>query len=371
MFKAQRKMWYVLRVTIAAVVIASLMCTSAFASPQENDASGDHLGAGMGSAEVLDITFEEACEMAGVDPLSLGDSSVTEEKLSVRSLKPSKYRTLMEYAMQYRGWSYLWAGKYPSQGGFDCSGLVTWCYDKALGATIDGWYTNASRLYADYCKVVPASEAKPGDLVFWRGTYGSDVDYISHVGIYCGGDICYAAGDPIGFYRISSLRNIHGDRAQFFFGSLREVDDGTVDASDGIIMHRVYNPNSGEHFYTASAQERDVLMSRGWRYENIGWIAPSYSNTPVYRLYSGTDHHYTRSAAERDSLVRAGWRYEGIGWYSADEHGTPLYRHFNPNVQPWAPSNNAGSHHYTSSRAESSALTRAGWHDEGVGWYGL
>ncbi|HCK87514.1 MAG TPA: hypothetical protein DHW39_01760, partial [Erysipelotrichaceae bacterium] len=48
-------------------------------------------------------------------------------------------------------------------------------------------------------------------------------------------------------------------------------------------MYRLYNPNSGEHFYTAKAKERDVLASIGWQYEGIGWYAPKESNTPVYR----------------------------------------------------------------------------------------
>ena len=52
---------------------------------------------------------------------------------------------------------------------------------------------------------------------------------------------------------------------------------GTVD------MLRLYNPNSGEHFYTADTVEKDDLISKGWKYEGVGWIAPTKSNTPVYR----------------------------------------------------------------------------------------
>lgn len=135
-------------------------------------------------------------------------------------------------------------------------------------------------------------------------------------------------------------------------------------------MHRLYNPNSGEHFYTASAQERDVLVSAGWSYEDVGWIAPASSKTPVFRLYSGTDHHYTSSAAERDALVMSGWSDEGIGWYSDDAKGIPLYRQFNPNVDPAAPTNNSGSHNYTISQSENDFLCSNGWQGEGIGWYG-
>ena len=133
-------------------------------------------------------------------------------------------------------------------------------------------------------------------------------------------------------------------------------------------MHRLYNPNSGEHFYTASAAERDYLVKVGWRSEGIGWYAPlsSISKTPVYRLYNPNagDHHYTMSSAERYMLVKAGWRYEGIGWYSDDARGVPLYRQYNPNAR-------TGTHNYTVNKAENDMLVRIGWRAEGIGWYGV
>ena len=139
----------------------------------------------------------------------------------------------------------------------------------------------------------------------------------------------------------------------------------------GSVMYRLYNPNSGEHFYTASGNERDGLVKVGWKYESLGWIAPTTSKTPVYRLYSGTDHHYTTSAKEKDNLVKAGWKYEGIGWCSDDAKGVPLYRQFNPNVNPKAKRNNSGSHNYTTSKAENDKLVGLGWKAEGIGWYGV
>jgi hypothetical protein len=131
-------------------------------------------------------------------------------------------------------------------------------------------------------------------------------------------------------------------------------------------MYRLYNPNSGEHFYTAGEVERNTLMSLGWSYEGIGWYAPSSSKTPVYRLYNPNsgDHHYTTSAGERNALRQAGWSFEGIGWYSDDAMGVPLYRQYNPNAT-------TGSHNYTTSKAENDALVAAGWVAEGIGWYGL
>lgn len=131
-------------------------------------------------------------------------------------------------------------------------------------------------------------------------------------------------------------------------------------------MFRMYNPNSGEHFYTASAYERDHLKSVGWNYEGIGWVAPLRSNTPVYRLYNPNagDHHYTVSAYERDELVKAGWNDEGIGWYSDDSMRTAVLRQYNPNAK-------TGAHNFTVSRSENDMLVGVGWHEEGIGWYAV
>ena len=132
-------------------------------------------------------------------------------------------------------------------------------------------------------------------------------------------------------------------------------------------MYRLYNPNSGEHFYTASTFERDVLNNIGWNYEGVGWYAPYYSGTPVYRLYNPNagDHHYTMSVYERDSLIEAGWNYEGVGWSSADaETGVPLLREYNPNAT-------TGTHNYTTSQFEHDSLIDAGWNDEGIAWYAV
>lgn len=130
-------------------------------------------------------------------------------------------------------------------------------------------------------------------------------------------------------------------------------------------MHRLYNPNSGEHFYTATTGEKNHLVKVGWRYEGIGWIAPS-SGHAVYRLYNPNagDHHYTMNANEKNHLVKVGWRYEGIGWYSDIKMTVPLYRAYNPNAK-------AGSHNYTVNYAEQKNLLRVGWRDEGIAWYGI
>ena len=131
-------------------------------------------------------------------------------------------------------------------------------------------------------------------------------------------------------------------------------------------MYRMYNPNSGEHFYTADINERNDLISYGWNYEAVGWIAPVKSSVPVYRLYNPVagEHHYTKDAAERDMLVSKGWNYESIGWYSDEDKTVPLYRQYNPNQY-------ACNHNYTTYIDEKNYLISIGWSDEGISWYGL
>lgn len=135
------------------------------------------------------------------------------------------------------------------------------------------------------------------------------------------------------------------------------------DKKDVITIYRVYNPNSGEHFYTKSAYERDHLVKVGWRNENIGWYAPT-SGSDVYRLYNPNagGHFFTTSAYERDYLVKVGWNYEGVSWFSYDEKTTPLYRVYNPNQY-------SCNHFWTASAAERDYLVKLGWRNEGIGWY--
>ena len=130
-------------------------------------------------------------------------------------------------------------------------------------------------------------------------------------------------------------------------------------------MYRLYNPNSGEHFYTASPVERQAVIDAGWNDEGIGWTAPT-QGIQVYRLYNSFagEHHYTSSEVERDALVAAGWTLEEGGWFSDSNESVPLYRAYNPNAY-------ANNHHYTTDRGEFETLLGLGWRDEGVGWHGV
>ncbi len=139
---------------------------------------------------------------------------------------------------------------------------------------------------------------------------------------------------------------------------------GMAFADGGNPMYRLYNPYSGEHFYTASAAEHDDVVAVGWTDEGIGWTAPS-TGDPVYRLYNSYagEHHYTLSVDERDSLVAAGWTDEGTGWFSDPNHLVPLFREYNPNEF-------SCNHNYTTGITEHNGLVELGWADEGIAWYG-
>ncbi|MCR4612110.1 MAG: hypothetical protein K5644_09460 [Lachnospiraceae bacterium] len=131
-----------------------------------------------------------------------------------------------------------------------------------------------------------------------------------------------------------------------------------------LAMYRMYNPNSGEHFYTSGVGEKDSLIVAGWNYEGIGWYAPNDGHA-VYRLYNPNagDHHYTMSEDENHMLMAQGWRYEGIGWFSDGDKKVPVYRQYNRNAK------GAGAHNYTTSSGERDMLIQATWEDEGIGWY--
>lgn len=97
---------------------------------------------------------------------------------------PISFELLMNEAMRFYGWPYVWGGKYPSQGGFDCSGIVEWAFRTS------GVY-QLPRMTAqgqwNYTMDVPRAEIRPGDLVFFSAPGHPDpTRFITHVGIYVG-----------------------------------------------------------------------------------------------------------------------------------------------------------------------------------------
>ncbi|WP_303133261.1 L,D-transpeptidase family protein [uncultured Olsenella sp.] len=144
----------------------------------------------------------------------------------------------------------------------------------------------------------------------------------------------------------------------------KEEEEASKPAVKYANMYRLYNPNSGEHFYTSALGEARHLFELGWRWEGVGWVAPETSKAPVYRLYNPNagDHHYTTNKGERDQLVRLGWRSEGIGWYSdLDKDSVSVWRQYNPNAR-------SGAHNFTTSTVEKDHLVKVGWRDEKIAW---
>ena len=101
----------------------------------------------------------------------------------------------MEEANKYVGLPYVWGGSNPRTS-FDCSGFVSWVFTET-GVSNTG-RKGATGLYK-LCTEVAAEDARPGDLVFFKGTMGPDVPGVTHVGIYVGNGWMIHCGDPIGY----------------------------------------------------------------------------------------------------------------------------------------------------------------------------
>lgn len=132
-------------------------------------------------------------------------------------------------------------------------------------------------------------------------------------------------------------------------------------------VYRLYNPNSGEHFYTIDSSDKTYLERAGWKYEGVAWKAPVEvcSTTPVYRLYNPDgDHFFTTDYAGKEYLVGLGWTFEKVAFYSDDSNRTSIYRLYNPNALQ-------GAHFFTEKASDKDYLERVGWRYEGVGMFGM
>lgn len=113
------------------------------------------------------------------------------------ALEDATFAAMLTEAEKYLGYPYVWGGSSPATS-FDCSGFVSWVINHS------GWDVGrlgAQGLY-NICTPVTAAQAKPGDLIFFQGTY--DVTGVSHVGIYVGGGMMIHCGDPISYANINT-----------------------------------------------------------------------------------------------------------------------------------------------------------------------
>ena len=113
------------------------------------------------------------------------------------ALTDSEFAAIYKEAQKYVGTPYVWGGSTPETG-FDCSGYVCWVYNQN---GYDVGRTTANGLWQK-SQHISEAEAKPGDLVFFKGTY--DTPGMSHTGIYLGNGMMVSAGDPIKYANIHS-----------------------------------------------------------------------------------------------------------------------------------------------------------------------
>ena len=125
------------------------------------------------------------------------EGSYTDYDIPPEALDDEVFAAIIKEAEKYLGYPYVWGGSSPSTS-FDCSGFVSWVINHS------GW--DVGRLGAqglcNICTPVSSDNAKPGDLVFFTGTY--DTPGVSHVGIYVGNNMMIHCGDPISYANLNS-----------------------------------------------------------------------------------------------------------------------------------------------------------------------
>ena len=125
------------------------------------------------------------------------EGSYTDYDIPPEALDDEVFAAIIKEAEKYLGYPYVWGGSRPSTS-FDCSGFVSWVINHS------GW--DVGRLGAqglcNICTPVSSANVKPGDLVFFTGTY--DTPGVSHVGIYVGNNMMIHCGDPISYANLNS-----------------------------------------------------------------------------------------------------------------------------------------------------------------------
>lgn len=128
-----------------------------------------------------------------------GEDTGPSYEIPGEALDDPAFAALMEEATKYIGWPYVWGGSSPSTS-FDCSGFVCWVYTASGVHNLPR--TTAQGIY-NQCAIISPSEAKPGDIIFFTGTYDSPGP-VSHVGIYVGDGMMLHCGSPIQYANINS-----------------------------------------------------------------------------------------------------------------------------------------------------------------------
>ena len=146
----------------------------------------------MSRYAVLMQTYGNRKELFGDNPYAVAVEDVLHYDIPGEALTDERFRRMIAEGEKYLGYPYVWGGSSPSTS-FDCSGFVSWVVNHCG----NGW--NVGRQTAEglrtCCSIIPRSEAKPGDLIFFKGTYNTSG--ASHVGIYVGDGMMLHCGKPI------------------------------------------------------------------------------------------------------------------------------------------------------------------------------
>jgi hypothetical protein len=163
----------------------------------------------LGAVALSSLTPEQAemyriyLQTKGNKPDLFGDNpsvnrgEYTDYDVPPEALTDTKFAAMLREAEKYLGYPYVWGGSSPSTS-FDCSGYVSWVVNHS------GWSfgrLTASGLMAK-CSIIPKSDAKPGDLIFFQGTYATSG--ASHVGIYVGDGMMIHCGNPISYASVNT-----------------------------------------------------------------------------------------------------------------------------------------------------------------------
>ena len=268
---------------------------------------------------------------------------------SARDYSSATFADVLVYADQYVGLPYVWGGKdLYRDGGFDCSGFVNWVYNHVCGLNINSDYTSAASLYYDHCTPISEKDARPGDIVFWKGTYSS-INYISHVGIYCGNGVAIDAGDPIGYDKVTDIKNMNGKTAERVYGRLVTLSNTSIRLDSSIVKARV-----SDRVYTGSEQKpKPTVVAAGSVLKEGTDYTLSYSNnvkvgtasvtirgkgnysgsvTKTFKIYKDTFKAgtYMATSALKSNLVMDvvdGSTSAGAGIQLYSSNGTDAQRH--------------------------------------------
>jgi len=146
----------------------------------------------MSRYAVLMQTYGNRREIFGDNPYAVAVEDVLHYDIPGEALTDEKFRRMIAEGEKYLGYPYVWGGSSPSTS-FDCSGFVSW----VVNHSGNGW--SVGRQTAEglrqCCSIIPKSSAKPGDLIFFKGTYNTSG--ASHVGIYVGDGMMLHCGKPI------------------------------------------------------------------------------------------------------------------------------------------------------------------------------